>query len=168
MDRLERFLFDVRAVTSMRDTEPIIESIEPAELVNTSIERTGRVAGERTVKADLSSPLRTIEGDRKLLGLAVVNLLVNALKFSTPHSPIVVRVVEERGQSRIEVEDEGPGIPDEIDVWAELVRGPNAQGIPGAGLGLPLVRLIAEAHGGTADLRSSRLGTVAWISVPNR
>lgn len=168
MDRLERFLFDVHGVSSLHDADPDLTEVDPSELVHAVIDRTAKVTGDRTVKADLPTEPDPINADRKLLSLALINLVVNAVKFSTPHTPIQVRIVDGPERVTFEVEDEGPGVPEDEDVWGELARGSNAAGIPGAGLGLPLVRLIAEAHGGSASLRSTGTGTVASIEVPRR
>lgn len=150
----------------MHDVKPVLEDVDLVEVVHTAIERTAKIAGEHTVKADLPAQAVLVPADRKLLTLATVNLIVNALKFSNHHSPIVVRLVESADAVRVEVEDSGPGVPPGTDVWTELVRGVNAEGIPGSGLGLPLVRLIAEVHGGSATLRSSASWTVASIELP--
>jgi signal transduction histidine kinase len=69
----------------------------------------------------------------------------------------------------IEVADTGPGIPEEEQphVWEELYRGEAGRGIPGSGLGLALVRTIAEQHGGGVSLRSRLgLGTVFSLRLP--
>ncbi len=166
MERLERFLFDLHGVASMHDVTPNVAEIDPAELVHSVIDRTARVTGDRTVKPDLPIDAAPLLADRRLLTLAIANLIVNAFKFSIPESPIVVRVVDHPERVVFEVEDQGPGVPEGEDVWGELARGSNADGLPGAGLGLPLVRLIAEAHGGSAHLDSSPSGTLAAIEVP--
>jgi two-component system OmpR family sensor kinase len=69
----------------------------------------------------------------------------------------------------VEVADTGPGIPeDEMErVWEELYRGEKVRGITGSGLGLPLVRVIIEQHGGMVGLRSrAEKGTVFSIRLP--
>ena len=71
----------------------------------------------------------------------------------------------------IEVADTGPGIPEnELHrVWEELYRGEQARGVPGSGLGLPLVRAIIEKHGGNVTLRSRPdQGTVFSVRLPAR
>jgi two-component system OmpR family sensor kinase len=114
-------------------------------------------------------PLPNIEGDSDLLLLAVHNLLDNAIKFTSPGDTIEVRAFDDGNDIVIEVADTGPGIPDnEIDrVWEELYRGEQARGVPGSGLGLPLVRAIIEKHGGHIGLRSrSDQGTVFSVRLP--
>ena len=114
-------------------------------------------------------PLPNIQGDADLLLLAVHNLLDNALKFSRPGDTLELRAREDGAEIVIEVADTGPGIPEEEQphVWEELYRGEAGRGVPGSGLGLALVRAIAERHNGRVNLRS-RLGqgTVFSLRIP--
>ena len=114
-------------------------------------------------------PLPNVQGDSDLLLLAVHNLLENALKFSRPGDTLELRAFEDGTFIVIEVADTGPGIPEDeqAHVWEELYRGEAGRGIPGSGLGLALVRAIAERHNGRVSLRS-RLGqgTVFSLRLP--
>jgi two-component system OmpR family sensor kinase len=114
-------------------------------------------------------PLPPIVGDHDLLFLALFNLLTNALKFTQPGDRIEVRASEDGTRVRLEVADTGIGIP-EIDmphVWEELYRGQEAGATPGSGLGLALVKIIIERHGGQVALRSPEAqGTVVTIQLP--
>jgi two-component system, OmpR family, sensor kinase len=114
-------------------------------------------------------PLPNVRGDPDLLLLAIHNLLENALKFSRPGDTLELRAFEDGAGIVIEVADTGPGIPEEEQphVWEELYRGEAGRGIPGSGLGLALVRAIAERHNGRVSLRS-RLGqgTVFSLRLP--
>jgi two-component system OmpR family sensor kinase len=106
-----------------------------------------------------------------LFFLAVYNLLDNALKFTRPGDTVEVRAFEDGSSVVIEVADTGPGIPQEEVpcVWEELYRGQSAQGVPGSGLGLALVRAIVERHGGRTTLRSRiGQGTVVAMRLPVR
>jgi Signal transduction histidine kinase len=104
-----------------------------------------------------------IIGDLDLLYLAVYNVVSNAVKFSTLQdhldSTIEVRGFEEENWVVLDIADSGLGIrEDEIDsVFDELVRGIDSREVPGSGLGLPLVKIIIERHGGTVSL-TSRFG----------
>jgi two-component system OmpR family sensor kinase len=114
-------------------------------------------------------PLPIIQGDADLLLLAVHNLLDNALKFSRPHDTLELRAFEDGADVVIEVADTGPGIPEnnQPHVWEELYRGEAARAIPGSGLGLALVRAIAERHNGRVSLRSRvGQGTVFSLRLP--
>jgi len=114
-------------------------------------------------------PLPKIQGDPDLLLLAVHNLLDNALKFSRPGDTLELHAFEDGAEIVIEVADTGPGIPEDEQphVWEELYRGQGGRGIPGSGLGLALVRAIAERHNGRVSLRSRlRQGTVFTLRLP--
>jgi two-component system OmpR family sensor kinase len=114
-------------------------------------------------------PLPVVHGDADLLLLAVHNLLDNAMKFSRPHDTLELRASEDGSDVVIEVADTGPGIPEnnQPHVWEELYRGESGRGIPGSGLGLALVRAIAERHHGRVGLRSRvGQGTVFSLRLP--
>jgi two-component system OmpR family sensor kinase len=116
-------------------------------------------------------PLPNVEGDPDLLLLAIHNLLDNAVKFTVPGDTIEVRASENGTEIVIEIADTGPGISErELGlVWEELYRSEQARGVPGSGLGLPLVRAIIEKHGGMVGLRSMHgQGTVFSVRLPAR
>ena len=74
----------------------------------------------------------------------------NTLKFTNPGNPIKVRAYENSNWINIEVADTGPGIPDDElpHVWGELYRGISARSVPSSGLGLALIRAVAELQDG--------------------
>lgn len=114
-------------------------------------------------------PLPTVAGDADLLAVAVRNLLVNAAKYSDEGSRIEVRGSEGAGYVVIEIADTGWGIADaELPhVWDELWRGGTARRVEGSGLGLSLVRIVAERHGGDVAIRSREgAGTSVRLRVP--
>lgn len=97
--------------------------------------------------------------DARALELALVNLVDNALKYADGTEAIDVEVAElDDGQACLRVTDRGPGIPPEdrerIFDRFERGRGQNTSRVRGSGIGLALVRHIAEAHGGRARVVS--------------
>lgn len=110
-----------------------------------------------------------VSADPDLLYLAVYNILSNAAKFTRDGDRVEIRASEDGGWIELEVADTGLGIPAEdlATVWEELARATNARGIPGSGLGLPLVRLVVERHGGTVSIRSRPgQGTSVRLRLP--
>lgn len=106
--------------------------------------------------------LRTAAFDPGLMRLALRNLLVNALAYSPAGSAVVLRVSEQEEPLAIvfEVVDQGRGIAEAYRrrVFERGVRAPHAQSA-GQGLGLYIVRRVAELHGGSAEVMPPRPGT---------
>lgn len=124
-------------------------ALDADDLVRTALERTGL---KDQAKLALSPAVNTLYADATLLARALGVLLDNARKHGA--GQVVVRLEPEPGGARFCVEDEGPGFePADLPrLFEPFVRGrgeaPDEH--RGLGLGLYLVRRIAEAHGGTA------------------
>ena len=172
--RLSRLSADLRKLTELEvrlvEHSPVDIPALLREAFSMAKEQPG--AAERHLNLSIPQapwPLPNVRGDPDLLLLAVHNLLENALKFSRPGDTLELRAFEDGTGIVIEVADTGPGIPEEEQphVWEELYRGEAGRGIPGSGLGLALVRAIAERHNGRVSLRS-RLGqgTVFSLRLP--
>ena len=97
----------------------------------------------------------------------IENLLLNAAKHTPPATPVRVRVTARVDGVELAVEDEGPGVPEDlrVDLFDAFRRGPNAGG-SGVGIGLSLVKRFAELHGGSAHVED-RVGGgarfVVWL-----
>jgi two-component system, OmpR family, sensor histidine kinase KdpD len=110
----------------------------------------------------------TVDADRELLGLALRQLLDNALKYSQPNSTIAIEAAS-NGAVEITVRNSGSTIPESERprVLERFYRGAGARNIPGTGMGLTIVQQIAKAHGGTLTLSSSpQTGTAFTLSLP--
>ena len=107
-------------------------------------------------------------GDAERVGQVVDNLLTNAIKFTDEEGRIEVRVLERGAEAVIEVEDTGVGIPPEDleQLFDRLYRASSATAghVPGAGLGLSIVKGIVEAHGGRVEVESE-VGTGSTFRV---
>jgi two-component system, OmpR family, sensor kinase len=110
-----------------------------------------------------------VEGVRDDLHRLTLNLLENALRHTAPGTHIQARTGADKGDAVLIVEDDGPGIPPEIErrVFERFVRG-GGDGGRGSGLGLAIVRAVAELHDGTVSLeRANRAGgTRFMIRIP--
>ena len=114
-------------------------------------------------------PLPRVVGDADLLYSAIQNVVFNAVKYSGEGDSIEVRGSQSETGVSIEVADTGIGIPEaeRESVFSELARGSNAAGRSGSGLGLPLVRLVIERHGGHVRLTSREgVGTSVVLTLP--
>jgi two-component system OmpR family sensor kinase len=172
--RLGRLATDLRKLADLEarplERTPVNVAALLQEVVEVAQDQPGAAERELVLSVPRAPwPLPEVNGDPDLIFLAVHNLLANAYKFTSPGDRIEVRAQEDGSSVAIEVADTGPGIPeDEVPlVWEELYRGKGARGIPGSGLGLALVRAIAERHGGAVDLRSREgQGTVFTLRLP--
>lgn len=132
---------------------------EPAyldELVNEAVRGLRVLADARDVSVRVEGlDELPMHGDPHLLRTMIGNLLDNAIRFAQPGG--VVRVQLSRGAAalRLTVTDDGPGVPagDRERIFERFVRADTRS--DGAGLGLPIARWVAEAHGGTLVLATS-------------
>ncbi len=129
-------------------------------------------AGDVMLDADLVRAPPLIAADRRALKQILLNLLSNAVKFTPMGGLVSIRVSDEGAMCRISVADTGIGIPAaEIGrIGNPFVQLSNNSGQhPGTGLGLALVRALAELHGGKFAIASTEgQGTTATILLPIR
>jgi signal transduction histidine kinase len=131
--------------------------VDVGELVRETVATVSLAQDEVPVVARMPSPLPHVRGDRERLRQVVVNLVENAVKYSEAGKEVQVSAWAENGRVLISVEDRGPGIPHEQHglIFEKFGRANVGGGKPGTGLGLFIARSIAEAHGGTLDVRSA-------------
>ena len=116
------------------------------------------------------APVPPVSGDEQRLVQVVENLVTNALKF-TPQGSVTVRLRDGGHQAVLEVSDTGVGVSeDELPrLFERLYRAPGAVAaqIPGAGLGLPIVQAIVDAHDGEVAVESTPgVGTTFRVTLP--
>lgn len=110
----------------------------------------------------------SISIDRRLVKLAVKQLLDNALKYSPPDTPVTVRVHNGSGVT-VAVTDYGKGIPvqEQTRIFERLYRSPAVQSqIPGSGLGLSIAQSIVRAHHGNLIVTSRPGETTFRLTLP--
>jgi signal transduction histidine kinase len=127
------------------------------------------LATERGV-AIRSAPLTEVplKGDEDLLRQLFLNLLQNAVHHTPPGGSVRVEI-SLKNSLQVRITNTGPGIPaaDQTRIFDRFVRLDSARSGPGAGLGLPIARWIAEAHEGTLVLEASGPdGTTFCVTLP--
>ncbi|MGB5697490.1 MAG: HAMP domain-containing sensor histidine kinase [Polyangiales bacterium] len=106
--------------------------------------------------------------DQEAIALAVINLLDNAVKYGG-QTPVELELSAKRGSVEIAVRDHGPGIPRDSlrRVFERFYRGPDTNPTRGSGIGLSLVKHIAQAHGGRAWAKNATGGgAIVGFSIP--
>jgi signal transduction histidine kinase len=110
----------------------------------------------------------SVNGDRDLLANALASLLDNALKYAGANSTVTMEVCASGGQALLMVRDEGPGIAESElnNVTRRFYRLDHSRSKPGNGLGLSIVKAIANLHGGTLHLRNLHPGLEVALALP--
>lgn len=147
---------DIAELDTLIDEILMMSRLDSGQIgsVDTQTDLLAIVAEEATRYEDVRIQGRAnpFSANGKLLRRVVRNLLDNAAKYGEP--PVLVQITDSPQKVTLTVTDHGPGIaPDEQEsVFKRFYRTPGRQNVEGYGLGLPLVRQIAEVHGGQARI----------------
>ena len=137
------------------------ELISLADVVARAVDAC-RVRAERegivlTVETAADMPSAWV--DQRAIEIAVINLVDNALKYAPDGKTVSIAMARRGARVEIRVSDQGPGIPveDRKRIFERFVRGRSAVGkqVRGSGIGLALVKHIAEAHGGSVRVEDN-------------
>jgi signal transduction histidine kinase len=169
---LERFRALLR-ITELesRERQAGFVRTDLADLVAGVAELYAPLAEESGVAFDWAAPRAVrVDADPKLMFEAVSNLVDNAIKFTGPKhggegGRVALRLTAETGRPRIEVEDNGPGIPppERSAVLQRFYRGERDRLIPGSGLGLSIAAAIVRLHRFELELGDAQPGLRAAI-----
>ncbi|MCH8685947.1 sensor histidine kinase [Pedomonas mirosovicensis] len=150
------------------------DPVDLKQVVTFSMQVLASLARQRDVSLDcrIREGLPPVLGDERMLRQIILNLLSNAIKFTKAGTRVTVSVwVTRRGEMRLEVRDNGPGIPPEklhvvMQPFKQIAE-TTGQGPRGTGLGLPMVKALAELHDGQFRLISRmEEGTRAIVLLP--
>ena len=144
------------------------EPLEASQLLGAVATRFAWRADEarRTLSVEAPDELPLV-GDRLRLEQAIGNLVDNALRYGD--GPIRLTASSTNGRVGLHVSDEGAGFPPDFvgRAFERFARVDSARARGGAGLGLSIVRAIAEAHGGSAEAANRRpRGAEVWLTLP--
>lgn len=145
-------------------------TLAPEGILESIADAYGEVAIEHGQTLALAQPdgLRRISGDRDLLLQMLANLVENAIRHCPPAARIELSG-RMRGEAvEIVVADTGPGIPvaERNKVFRRLYRVEKSRTTPGNGLGLSLVKAIADLHGATIELDDNHPGLAVTVRFP--
>jgi signal transduction histidine kinase len=131
--------------------------VDLAELVRDVAAGADVAQDEVHVRAELNGTFPRVRGDRERLRQVIQNLVDNAVKYSSAGGEVRVSAGLDEGSIRVDVHDDGPGIPvpDQELIFEKFGRSGGGDARPGTGLGLFIARSIAEAHGGSVDVESA-------------
>ena len=172
-EELNRYIQSILKVLRVesRDFQILKEVADLNEVIETVVERLKPVAKTKNVHIDLTlEPMFLIEFDVTLMTEVFLNLVENAIKYTSANGQVSIRTKETDTEILIEIQDTGEGIAaeDQMHIWKKFVRGRNQdQKTKGTGLGLYLVKYFIELHGGNITLKSDvGVGTTFYVRLP--
>ena len=145
--------------------------VDVARVVSSVHEAYEAVAEDAGMSLTVAGPVMAaalVRGDNDLLSQLLVNLIENALRHCPPGTHIEISVTGTPRGPQLSIADDGPGIPkgERENVFRRLYRLEKSRTTPGSGLGLALVRAIAELHGATILLADNHPGLRVIIAFP--
>ena len=172
-ERLNRFIANLLDMTKLEagSVRPNMARHDVGEIVGSVLERARKILARHTVEIEIAGSLPMLELDPVLFEQVLFNLLDNAAKYAPPETTIRIESWQEGETVKLEVIDEGTGIPpEEVElVFEKFHRASKGDQVrAGTGLGLAISRGFIEAMGGTIDAanRSDRSGAVFTINLP--
>jgi two-component system, OmpR family, sensor histidine kinase KdpD len=166
MDWLLNDLLDLDRL-AQPTVSPERERVDLGELVERVVkDASGELLDRRPVH--LEARRLELEVDPPKVERMVENLLANAARHTPPGTPVWVRVAPNGRGALLVVEDAGPGVPSELreTIFHPFRQGPRpASHAPGLRVGLALVRVFAQLHGGTAWVQDRREGPGASFRI---
>ena len=174
--RLSRLIEDILSVSQMEvgSIELTLDSVDLKALLSDGIGDVRGLADEKDVDLQLVLPakLEPIRADRDKLAVVIINLLGNAIKYTSSNGSIIVGCQSSQDEVSITFKDNGIGIEpaDHARVFEKFQRAddPDVQSETGTGIGLYTAREIVRRHGGEIDLMSEKgQGSTFIVRLPS-
>lgn len=171
---LERLLSQLIALA--RSEERPGEEATPFDLAEVAAGVTAERAAQAPGHIEIAYDARTGGGALRALGQPLLaaeligNLVDNAIRYNRPGGSVWVSVSRVGDRPVVTIEDDGPGIPEaeRERVWERFYRSAGHRGLSGSGLGLPIVRALAERMGADVALGAGRAGRGLRVRVAFR
>jgi two-component system sensor histidine kinase KdpD len=161
LDRLVHEVLDLSRIEAGA-LRPDLEALDLRDVVERAVDRLRPMLGDRPVTIDLPDDLPPVRSDAVLLDTIVGNLVENAGRYAPAPAPLAISAAAERGRIRLVVDDGGTGVPAQslarlFDKFYRVDR-TGAGSRRGLGIGLAVVRGLAEGMGGGVEAIPSPLG----------
>jgi two-component system phosphate regulon sensor histidine kinase PhoR len=159
VDRLVQLVEELLELSRIESGVPLAtEPIDIGRVISRAAERVRPQAERRNLRldVDIEEALPAVQGDADRLERVAVNLIQNAINFTSEGGAVSVRAARRDGSVAVSVTDTGLGISteDQPRVFERFYKVDRARGASGTGLGLAIVKHTVEAHGGTVDVES--------------
>jgi two-component system OmpR family sensor kinase len=170
-DRMSDLVADLLLLARLDSGRPLArEVVDLTRLLLEAVADARVVAPDHKWQLALPDEPVTVVGDDARLHQVITNLLNNARSHTPAGTTVTVAASTHGDDVRVEVHDDGPGLPDYLvdEAFDRFTRGDSSRtrASGGAGLGLSLVSAIAEAHGGTAAVTSRPGNTTFTVTLP--
>jgi two-component system sensor histidine kinase KdpD len=175
-DRLNRFIEGLSSADRPDMAQPSsLRAVAVDEVVREAVARAETVARRHRVVVEVAPNLPPLAVDQSAVREILYTLIDNASKYSPANTTITVRAsMEDERHVRVAIEDEGPGIPEELreQVFQKFFRIPGRDSVDprrkGIGLGLPIARRLVESQAGRIDIETpaSGRGTTVALTLP--
>jgi two-component system, OmpR family, sensor histidine kinase KdpD len=170
-DRLNRLVGEAAEMAQL-DAQKVqleFETVDVRAPINAALRDLEPMLRDREVTVSVPTDLPRVRIDEQRIVEVLRHLLENASKYSPAGTPIRVSAERSGRFVRINVADQGPGIDDfeQSLIFEKFYRGRGNRSVQGTGMGLPIVRAIAEAHGGSVTVVSQLgHGSVFSLALP--
>jgi two-component system, OmpR family, sensor kinase len=168
LTRMGRIVTDLQVLAADQQQDFLRpEDVDLTTLTHELIAKASQMAPDRVWTLDRSAD-GDVRADRHRITEAVMNLVHNSVNATSPADTIAIGTSRVGPSWRLWVRDTGVGIEPDPELFEPGRRGPDSRRrYRGSGLGLATVRLVAEAHGGTVELRSTPgVGTTVTLDLP--
>jgi signal transduction histidine kinase len=164
--RMESMLDDLLNATRAEElfAPKVLAPVDACDLAEEVVTSMRATAPHHTLEVVCEHGGTTL-GEERRLRQALVNLVGNAIKYSPEETTVTVRVNADAERVRFAVEDQGPGIPDDMKrkVFDRFTRLQAGGGKPGMGLGLYIVKVVTEGHGGRVHVEDGAAGGARFV-----
>jgi two-component system OmpR family sensor kinase len=166
LTRMSELVSDLTRLAESEDPVLNIETVDIATLTRAVHAKVSALGGHNWVVGETGEG--AAEMDRLRITEAWLQLLENAGKYAPPYSTVTMGSADAADHWQLWVLDEGPGVPENARerIFERFGRATSHRGIRGSGLGLPIVRAIAQAHGGDVTLEQVGSGSRFVITIP--